>query len=294
MDKLDEGIDLLHQLVGTPFGWINNENDIYKRIEEPLYNKNAPIPSINYIKRHTCICSGIPNLLLRFLNLPIPFNQITRTSGTIHDYFSCYTIEPFMTGKKYAKGTLIGRKYRDSKDPGHLAIVGNNEHLIQSTIIGNDIKCVTDIVPLSMITSAFYDFIIQPHIWLRQTPHRITLNINLDQKITDNSNLLSIFATDWVDEEIYEITVPFSWKVTQAGLSYDLHNADNHIQIKYEPNGYLIQQLQTEDDEEEDDEEDEEDVKKMIEEDDEEDDDDDDDDDDEEDEEDVKKKMKKM
>lgn len=115
-------------LIGKPYCYWTGEN--FTNIDDgPMWSFDGPITK----KINSINCAGLINLLFRHVNIPIPFSKLGGKGGTLA-YYEYYkkVAEPFDPNTIYPIGTLIGRKYYDIKDQGHIAIVTENQYILQS------------------------------------------------------------------------------------------------------------------------------------------------------------------
>ena len=84
-------------------------------------------PPIEEVKKNGLNCAGLANLYLRASGICPP------QGGTI-SYWDRYGTKSnvFNVSKDYKAGTIIGRKYRDGRDQGHLAICTGNGMLMEA------------------------------------------------------------------------------------------------------------------------------------------------------------------
>jgi hypothetical protein len=126
--KVQKSINYGKSLIGKPYEWWTG-GDLSKK--DPMWSDNGPVPNNSEVKSLTC--AGLMNLILRNLNMQLPYSVEGGVGGTMayYDYYKDKT-ETFDINKCYPKGTLIGRKYRDLDDQGHVAIIVENGYVLQS------------------------------------------------------------------------------------------------------------------------------------------------------------------
>ena len=111
----------------------------------PFWNTNTPPKDINFIKTKGSCCTGLPNLVRRYIGLEIPGNikgfQIHECVGGTDAWFKYLNntnrLEKIDSTKIYPKGTLLVQNY-NKNDQGHLAIlIDSDKFLYKSNIIHN-------------------------------------------------------------------------------------------------------------------------------------------------------------
>ncbi|VVU94480.1 hypothetical protein CPAV1605_202 [seawater metagenome] len=101
----------------------------------PFWKFNAPVPDLNIIKKNGVCCTGLANLVRRYLGLQIPGNvtlnkqKRSKYTGTTAEWFYYLKknkrLEKIDFLKCYPKGTLLLQDY-NPKDQGHVAITINS------------------------------------------------------------------------------------------------------------------------------------------------------------------------
>ena len=97
----------------------------------PFWKVNEKVPKLDEIKKHGLCCTGLANLVRRYLNLQVPGNVTLNNqkksiyTGTTSAWFSYLKknkrLEKIDFNKSYPKGTLLVQDY-NTKDLGHLAM----------------------------------------------------------------------------------------------------------------------------------------------------------------------------
>jgi hypothetical protein len=160
-------MDLIGQLVGkTPYVWWHTD--------EPTAESDAPfychrIPSIEYIQAAGCNCAGLVNLLQLSRGLPIPGmkTKYYYAGGTFawHQYLnSIGALECVDMQKEYPAGSLLLRRYRNTDDQGHLAVLYTSGKLSEQKLLHCYSKVgitIDDAVATSHAwdASGYYEFI---------------------------------------------------------------------------------------------------------------------------------------
>lgn len=101
----------------------------------PNWSSNSKVPPIEVVKRLGTNCTGLTNLMLRFSLKNIPSHpENSDWDGGIEAYYFTYfdKFVKFSDSISWPKGTLLFRRYRNLKDQGHVAVVIENNKLIQS------------------------------------------------------------------------------------------------------------------------------------------------------------------
>lgn len=126
--NIKKSLDFIYNLLNTKYDWWNNSDDM-RIIENPSYAINKPIPTINYIKKKFINCVGIINLMRRINNLLIPGtdNPNYKYPGGTYIWFKYLKKEKKLTkfnkNNNYPRGTLLLKKYIDSNNQGHVAVI---------------------------------------------------------------------------------------------------------------------------------------------------------------------------
>lgn len=123
---VQKGIDFGKELIGLPYGWWEG-GPLQKK--EPMWAENKKTPETKEIK--SANCAGLLNLIFRHLKIELPHSKKGGIGGTMayYDYYKKKgVIEDFDINKEYPTGTLIGRKYKNVKDQGHVALTVNRQN----------------------------------------------------------------------------------------------------------------------------------------------------------------------
>lgn len=142
--------------------------------------------SAEYVKQHGVCCAGLMNLILHYVNKDVPGNGCYG-GGTISwfDHFrDAGLLHDFDMSKNYEPGTLLIRRYRDTTDQGHLAMVyGSSEDTVgipkwdpkqQQPLFNKLIHSCRGVgvsvcyVGLSHFCMEYgtYEYVVRPHDWL--------------------------------------------------------------------------------------------------------------------------------
>jgi hypothetical protein len=99
----------------------------------PMWTAAEPAPSPFAVKAQSANAAGLVNLMLRAIGKPLPSDPAAGTGGTgAYGRYYAKVAKPFDANVPWPEGTLIGRKYRDIGDQGHVAVVLANGKLLQS------------------------------------------------------------------------------------------------------------------------------------------------------------------
>jgi len=154
-------------LTGKPYVWWRGGIFTNKNIG-PLWSCDDAPPDKKDID--TINCSGLINLGLRSIGLPLPVAKDGSKGGTLayQEYYEAVS-EKFDNKKVYPVGTLIGRRYnKKNNDQGHLAIIIENNHVLQS----NDPDGVNTTYTLPESNEwhdgDYYTYIVMPQNWLQK------------------------------------------------------------------------------------------------------------------------------
>lgn len=129
-DNVKNIINYCSGMIGKPYVWSRGVPFSGRNIG-PIWSYDGPPPKDIDITN----CAGLINLGLRSIGLTLPVSRDGITKGGTLAYQEYYenVAEPFDIKKIYPVGTLIGRRYnKTNKDQGHLAIVIENNFVLQS------------------------------------------------------------------------------------------------------------------------------------------------------------------
>ncbi len=144
--NIDEAREYLDKILGTRYTWWKSGNVPDRG---PAWAKNGPAPSPAEVKDEGCFCAGVATLARRAVGLPVPTLGNPRYDGGVVAYFgstnAAAAIFPrrgyfdvhdrareFDLEKARRPWTLIGRKFRNGSDQGHVAIVLPDGKILQS------------------------------------------------------------------------------------------------------------------------------------------------------------------
>jgi hypothetical protein len=124
-------------ILGAPYvSWKDGESTTAQIA--PFYCTDTLVTA-EYVKQHGCNSAGLINLIATISEQPIP-GLATKTSyaGSIVAWFDHLSekglLEP-VSQKWYPSGTLLLRKYRDTDDAGHLAMVYSSGPLLHQKLL---------------------------------------------------------------------------------------------------------------------------------------------------------------
>lgn len=167
VSNVDHAISYALKLVGRPYGWWYSGP---LPAGAPMWTASGPAPAPSQITSTNC--SGLTNLMLRSVGKKLPHDPSgwAATGGTAA-YWAYYrsVSEPFNVNKSYPKGTLLGRRYRDNRDQGHVAVVLGNGRVLQS--FANCYGCSAPGVNASFTVAqshdgGYYEYAVLPQHWL--------------------------------------------------------------------------------------------------------------------------------
>ena len=117
-------------VIGTPYGWWL-EGSIPQGA--PTWASNVAPPAPDEVLAETVNCAGLTNLMMRAADVDLPHHPDAIAGGT-YSYERYYELvaQPFDPAADYPTGTLIGRRFRDAADQGHLALVLPDDFVLQS------------------------------------------------------------------------------------------------------------------------------------------------------------------
>ena len=136
--------------------------------ETMFYNTIDELPTITTIQKIGINCAGVINLLRLYNKKQMPYLEGDYVvGGTVfwYDYFNNRNeLELFDSTASYPFGTLILRRYRDTQDQGHLAVIIENNHIIHA-YCDDQWDGMVGITPLCE-NSDYYDYIVKSQYWL--------------------------------------------------------------------------------------------------------------------------------
>lgn len=128
--NVQRAVDFGRALIGTDYGWWFS-GPLPKG--EPMWTAGGTPPSVGYVRARSANCTGLTNLMLRAVGKPLPHAPGAGTGGTYaYQKYYASVAEPFNPNRSYPAGTLLGRRYRDTYDQGHVAVVLGNGRVLQS------------------------------------------------------------------------------------------------------------------------------------------------------------------
>jgi len=142
---VSKAIRYAKKLVGTPYKlFLFNGKNWPTEDGPPFWIDNSKPPSINYIQKKGTSCTGLINLIRRYMGLKIPGERdfFGCCIGGTYEWFDYLKkkkrLEKIITNKVYPKGTLLIQNY-NPKDQGHVAFTINSSKkgLINTKIIHN-------------------------------------------------------------------------------------------------------------------------------------------------------------
>ena len=164
------GIDYGLAVVGTPYGWWF-EGPL--PAGAPMYTEGGPPPAPEEVRARSVNCSGLTNLMLRTVGKELPHHPGILTGGTLaYQHYYAEVAEPFDVARSYPAGTLIARRYRDTFDQGHVAVVLDDGHVLQSfawTRGGSDPGVNTTYTVAESHDGGYYEYAVLPEHWLTGT-----------------------------------------------------------------------------------------------------------------------------
>jgi len=132
MKTITEAIDYVIKFNNMKYV-LANYTDLEMKDGPPFWNTNTPPPSIDHVKKYGSCCTGLPNLVRRYLGLEIPGNItgykknicIGGTDAWFSYLKSKNMLQKIDINKDYPKGTLLLQNY-NKNDQGHLSITINS------------------------------------------------------------------------------------------------------------------------------------------------------------------------
>ncbi len=185
LTKLDQNIQraeaYLDKIVGTPYSWWTGG-----KVPDgaPAWAKNGPPPPAADVRGTSCFCAGVTNLARRAVGLEIPTLGNQDYDGGVVAYFGSTDAAPpvfprrgyfevhgkqrrFALEEARRPWTLIGRKYRNVGDQGHVAIVLPNGKVLQSYDAGGGRPGVNKDATLERShNGGYYEVMVRAEDWL--------------------------------------------------------------------------------------------------------------------------------
>lgn len=125
----EKALEFASSLVGTPYGWWTEGQTLWGGLA-PFWVANVPPPSPEIIKCRSTNCTGLINLIYRYIDKPIPGTERGEEydfpGGTwiwFHTLEERRALQDFDPNKLYPKGTLLLRDYTSEYDQGHVAVI---------------------------------------------------------------------------------------------------------------------------------------------------------------------------
>ncbi len=173
--------EYLDKLVGAPYSWWTGG-----KVPDgaPAWARNGEPPSAADVRGTSCFCAGVANLARRAVGLQIPTLGNQDYDGGVVAYFGATDAAPpdfprqgyferhgkqrrFDLEEARRPWTLIGRKYRNVKDQGHVAIVIPGGKVLQSYDAGGGRPGVNKEVSLERShDGGYYEVMVRAEDWL--------------------------------------------------------------------------------------------------------------------------------
>lgn len=140
-------------LIGTPYGeWKGGP----LTDGSPMWSSDTAVPKLV----DSTSCAGLLNLMFRFAGIKLPVGPDGSVGGTYaYGHHFGQIAESFDSDKKYPDGTIIGRRYRNENDQGHVAII--YEDMLLQSIFGEGVN-----MKYTMGESHagwYYEYAVTPH-----------------------------------------------------------------------------------------------------------------------------------
>jgi len=154
-------------VVGAPYGWWYSGP---LPAGAPMWTARGPAPPAATVRAASANCAGLTNLMLRAIGKRLPSSPVAGTGGTgAYGAFYASVARPFDPARRYPAGTLIGRRYRDNVDQGHVAVVLDDGRVLQSfaDVYGGTVPGVNARFTVEASNGAgFYEYAVLPQDWL--------------------------------------------------------------------------------------------------------------------------------
>ena len=167
-ERLAKALAYGEAVVGTPYGWWL-DGPIPQG--PPTYATNVPPPDPAEVLAASANCAGLTNLMMRAAGVDIPQHPDALAGGTrAYELYYEPVAMAFDPATDYPTGTLLGRRYRDAEDQGHLAVVTADDHVLQSFAWeagGSDPGVNTTYTVEESHDGGYYEYAVLPQDWLR-------------------------------------------------------------------------------------------------------------------------------
>jgi hypothetical protein len=166
-DNVRRALDYGKSVVGTNYGWWFSGP---LPAGAPMWTAAGPEPSASFVRSQSTNCAGLTNLLLRSVGKAIPSDPWAGRGGTgAYGRYYAKVAQKFNVNANYPAGTLIGRYFRNTYDQGHVAVILENGHVLQS--YANCRGCAAPGVNTwSTLAQShagyFYEYAVLPQDWL--------------------------------------------------------------------------------------------------------------------------------
>jgi len=206
-DKIPAMIEYAKKLLGIKYEWWTGQLPL--PTGAPMYAEDGPaidlpvkdgVKGSNLLPQHSCVtslnCAGLINVIIRHFSdtassgakdvsfataqpyLPFVLENNIKVIGGTYAYYHYYkqlgVVEEYDRKDcilfKYPEGSLIGRKYSDIKDQGHLGILINTDS-VKGPMILQSIPDEGVNMKYTLTESDegnYYDYIVRPEHWI---PH---------------------------------------------------------------------------------------------------------------------------
>jgi hypothetical protein len=145
----------------------------------PFWAVNAPIPQMARVQQEGICCTGVLNLIRRYLNLPVPGvregDPMAGGTGAWEEFLAP-SLQPIDPTQEYPEGSILFRRFHSFEDQGHIAILLKGGRLLHSyvhdpTPMPGHVEpgCVIDASWKSSHEwnqNGYYEFVAPPSAWL--------------------------------------------------------------------------------------------------------------------------------
>ena len=164
-------IEFAISLIGVPYGYWSG-SEIPRDDSTSFYASNDNLPSYELILSNGISCTGLVNLLRRYLRLVVPgvddpHNNFPGGTVAWYKYLEPHLIY-YDNSIIYPNGTLLLRPYKDFTDQGHIAIVVDNKTLHSFPFIFDPFTEGTNApgVSITAIWEDYYIYAAPPSAWV--------------------------------------------------------------------------------------------------------------------------------
>ncbi len=133
--RIEKAITYAKSLINIPYRWYDESTDLPNPDDQFWHgNKLAPDVKAIILEDKSIVCTGLINLMRRHLWRSVPKHD-TCPGGTVAwvNYLSGKNaLKPIDNNAVYPPGTLLIKKYENSEDQGHVAVMLEDSYMIHA------------------------------------------------------------------------------------------------------------------------------------------------------------------